>query len=176
MIVPHQIISWPNIRIYLTNVGSKLTSDLEHISQEGTPWLIKQEMAKHTRSLPSGAGLSSLKSPNLPEDGSSPKVTFPSLTFQRILKYTDAYFSTFNVLYPILDHDAFLNDTVTTLLRHGYGEEDTGNAPGLLVFALGEVAVEGTLGKPIMHQTRLRAALGRRHCETSRPRYIQRAT
>jgi hypothetical protein len=71
------------------------------------------------------------------------------LTIQQIKEYTDAYFNTFNILCPILNQDAFTNDVVTRLLREGYADGDPHSVLALMVFALGQVAIEGVYGNPI---------------------------
>ncbi len=147
--VPHMVVLWPSIQDRLINSDSRLTHDLEGITQQGTKWFVRQELDKHPRSLLPAAGLTSVQVARLPDQGYSPRVTFPYLSVQQMVKDTDAYFSTFNVLNPILDYDEFMSDTVTTLVQEGFGEGDTASVLALLVFALGEVAIEGKSGEPI---------------------------
>nr|OQO29272.1 hypothetical protein B0A51_07517 [Rachicladosporium sp. CCFEE 5018] len=145
---PHKVILWPSIYLHLINSGIHAGADLQHILQEGTQWLIKQEMIKHPDPLPSDSGLPSYRM-GAAEDGYSTRTAFPTLTIQLVHEYTDAYFNTFNVLYPMLNHDAFLNDTVARLMRDGYADGDAGAVLALMVFALGQCAKEGVFGKPI---------------------------
>ncbi|KAK6438601.1 hypothetical protein LTR95_005190, partial [Oleoguttula sp. CCFEE 5521] len=146
--VPHKVILWPSIYLHLVNSGIHAATDLQHILQEGTSWLIKQEMTKHPDPLPSDCGLPSYRI-GAADEGYSTRTAFPTLTVQLIHEYTDAYFNTFNVLYPILNQDAFLNDTVARLMRDGYADGDPGAVLALMVFALGQCAKEGVFGKPI---------------------------
>jgi hypothetical protein len=148
--VPHKVILWPSIYIHLINSGNHTASDLQYILQEGTPWFIRLELAKHPKSLPSDLGLQSVRIDTPPSnDGYSARYAFPTLTIQQIQEYTDAYFNTFNVLCPILNHDAFMDDVVARLLREGYADGDCQSVLALMVFALGQVAIEGVFGTPI---------------------------
>jgi hypothetical protein len=148
--VPHKVILWPTIYIHLINSGHHTASDLQYILQEGTPWFIRIELAKHPKPLPFDPGLRSVRIDTPPSnDGFSSRYAFPTLTIQQIKEYTDAYFNTFNILCPILNQDAFTNDVVTRLLREGYADGDPDSVLALMVFALGQVAIEGVYGNPI---------------------------
>ncbi|KAK5133201.1 hypothetical protein LTR08_008036 [Meristemomyces frigidus] len=148
--VPHKIMLWPSIYIHLINSGISAASDLQHILQEGTPWVIKRELSKHPDPLRSDVGL-----PCFPvtlvggNQHRSPNVAFPTLTPQQIQEFSDAYFNTFNVLYPLLNREAFMNNIVARLMREGYGDGDIESVLALLVFALGQVAIEGVFDRPI---------------------------
>ncbi|OQN95427.1 hypothetical protein B0A48_18484 [Cryoendolithus antarcticus] len=145
--VPHKVILWPSIYLYLVNSGMQAATDLQHILQEGTSWLVKREMTKHPDPLAADCRLLSYRI-GAADEGYSTRTAFPSLTIQLIHEYTDAYFNTFNVLYPILNHDAFLDDTVSRLMRDGYADGDPGAVLALMVFALGQCAKEGVFGDP----------------------------
>lgn len=150
--VPHKVILWPTVYIHLINSGIAASSDLQFILQEGTPWFIRQEMAKHPLPLPFDAGLPSVQLTEPSEGGYSSRTAFPTLTLPQIREYTDAYFNTFNVLCPILNQDAFMDDVVTRLVREGYSDGDPSSVLALMVFALGKVAVDGVFGQPILVQ------------------------
>ena len=148
--VPHKVILWPSIYIHLINSGIQATSDLQYVLQEGTPWFIRQEFAKHPNTLPYDVALPQYAlNANLREQGFSSKVAFPTLTIQLIQELCEAYFNTFNVLFPLLNRDAFMNATVAPLLREGYADGDPNAVLALLVFALGQVAIEGVFNRPI---------------------------
>jgi len=150
--VPHKVILWPSIYIHLINSGIGATSDLQFILQEGTPWFIRQEMTKHPLPLPFDAGLPSVQLTEPSEGGYSSRTAFPTLTISQIQEYSDAYFNTFNVLCPILNQDAFMDDVVARLVREGYADGDPSSVLALMVFALGKVAVDGVFGQPISVQ------------------------
>lgn len=148
--VPHRIMLWPGIYIHLLNSGLSAASDLQYILQEGTPWFIKREIAKHPEPLLSNVGLPCFTvDVGSLEHGQASNVAFPTLTIPQIQEYSDAYFNTFNVLYPILDQENFMNGIVARPLREGYGEGDAGSVLALMVFALGKVAIEGVFAGPV---------------------------
>ncbi|KAK4561779.1 hypothetical protein LTR86_004458 [Recurvomyces mirabilis] len=148
--VPHKIMLWPSIYIHLLNSGISAASDLQYVLQEGTPWFIKREMSKHPDPLPFDVGLPcfTMATGNT-EQGRASSVVFPTLGVQQIQELSDAYFNTFNVLYPVLNREAFMNGTMARLLRDGYGDGDSGSVLALLVFALGAVAVDGVFERPV---------------------------
>ena len=74
---------------------------------------------------------------------------FPVLTSDRITKYTNSYFRTFNLLYPVLDHGLFMTNTLAPFLANGFGYGDASSVLALLVFALGQLATDGVSGAPI---------------------------
>ena len=148
--VPHKIVLWPSIYIHLINTGIKATSDLQYVLQEGTPWFIRLEMAKHPTPLASDVALPYFAmNSHLRDQGYASNVAFPTLTIQQIQEQCDAYFNTFNVLFPLLNRDTFMNRTVAPLLRDGYPDGDPDACLALLVFALGQVAIEGVFERPI---------------------------
>ncbi|KAI7673426.1 hypothetical protein KC319_g5056 [Hortaea werneckii] len=148
--VPHKIMLWPSIYIHLINSGISAASDLQYVLQEGTPFIIKRELQKHLSPLPSDAGLPCFAvNVGAAEHGQSSNVAFPTLTVQQIQEYSDAYFNTFNVLYPVLNRESFMNDVVARLLREGYGDGDVDSVLALFVFALGQVALEGVFDRPV---------------------------
>jgi hypothetical protein len=59
-----------------------------------------------------------------------------------------AYFDTFNFLYPFMDRQNFISDTLPKVHSEGF-DGDTESVIALLVFALGELAIEGSLGNPV---------------------------
>ena len=148
--VPHKIILWPCIYIHLINSGIQATNDLQYVLQEGTSWFIRLEMARHPQSLPYDVSLPfySMNS-GLREQGYASNVAFPTLSIQQIQEFCDAYFNTFNILFPLLDRDTFMNGVVAPLLRDGYADGDPKAVLALLVFALGKVAIEGVFERPI---------------------------
>lgn len=149
---PHKVILWPSIYIHLVNSGIKAAGDLQHILQEGTPWFIKQEMAKHPQPLSHEVCLPSYTiHQQSRERGFAANVIFPTLSIQQVNEFTDAYFNTFNVLFPLLNRDSFSNDVLSPIMRDGYGDGDANSVLALLVFALGQLAIEGVFHNPISH-------------------------
>ncbi|KYG40385.1 hypothetical protein M433DRAFT_148429 [Acidomyces richmondensis BFW] len=145
---PHKIMMWPAIYLHLINSGIPAASDLHFVLQEGTTWFVSKELAKHPSPLAWNVSLPCCAVNNTNE-GSPSNVSFPTLTVQKIQMYCDAYFNTFNVLHPLLNRATFMDKTVSRLLRVGYGDGDASSIIALLVYALGQVAVEGVFGNPV---------------------------
>jgi hypothetical protein len=76
------------------------------------------------------------------------RTTFPALTKEAMQNLAKAYFDTFNFIYPFMDRQNFLSDTLTKVYTEGF-DGDTDSVIALLVFALGELAIEGFRGNPI---------------------------
>nr|POE79322.1 hypothetical protein CFP56_07387 [Quercus suber] len=150
---PHKILLWPSIYINLINTGIRASSDMQNILRGGTAWFIKQELARHPDPLRADVGLPCYAVSSTPshsrEGHDSSHVAFPSLTLQSVQEYTDAYFNTFNILFPLLDREVFINEIVSHVLTTGYSDGDAHSVLALMVFALGQVAVEGVFGHPI---------------------------
>lgn len=74
----------------------------------------------------------------------------------------NAYFSTFNGLFPILDREEFVSDVLQVVARTGFGDSDFPSIIALLVFALGSAAEEGTYGLPLMPNSGIRGGTATR--------------
>jgi hypothetical protein len=148
--VPHRVILWPHIRIYLVNSGLLDESELNHIKDMGTPLFIRLELERQTNLLPCTPGLPSIQFGDLISDHSqTTRRVFPAITMQHAREYTEAYFHNFNTLYPILDYASFSEDLVKRALGEGYIDGDPQIVLALMVFALGQVAIDGIRGQPI---------------------------
>ena len=77
------------------------------------------------------------------------RVVFPELTYEIITNYVNHYFSTYNVLFPLVNYKDFSRDVLGLVVRHGFGEGDPESVIALLVVALGKLALEGIYGQPI---------------------------
>lgn len=140
------MLTWPAIKQVLpSNVG-----DLRSLELEGSAFIVR--MQKGT--------------PNLPLDGSLPerpfvgmqtqatratggaRNTFPALTYDAMHQLAMVYFNTFNLLYPFMDRQNFLSDTLGKVHSEGFNG-DTESVIALLVFALGELAQQGLEGVPV---------------------------
>jgi hypothetical protein len=75
-------------------------------------------------------------------------VIFPGVTIEQVNEYSAAYFKTFNVLLPLLETNMFMDGIVARLLQEGYKDDDPESVLALLVFALGQLAIEGVTGHP----------------------------
>jgi len=66
-----------------------------------------------------------------------------------MLKFANLYFSTFNLLYPLLDQEEFVAKVLPAVTARGFGFGDHESIMAFLVFALGAVAEQGTYAEPI---------------------------
>lgn len=116
-------------------------TDLQYIARLGSPWLLQRETSKHHEKLPCNV--------RIPWSTSkSESVIFPGLTVERVHEYSAAYFNTFNVLLPLFDLEIFMGGAVSRLSREGYKDDDPEGVLALLIFALGQLAIEGVVGRP----------------------------
>jgi hypothetical protein len=144
--VSHKVLLWPEVVRHIresgiAEVAAEAISDLQAILKSGSPWLLQRETSEHRVKLPCEITLPFLTT----RTGS---VFFPGLTIQKVDEYTSAYFRTFNTLSPLLDLDLFMDSVVARLLREGYRDDDPESVLALLVFALGQLAIEGVTGRP----------------------------
>lgn len=151
---PHRTVIWPTIYSHLTHAVPDAAEQLASLAEGGTSWLITQELNELRSRLPIDFGLPSVSA----SEGSTPGQTqrsfavgtfFPTLTVDRIRLYTDAYFSTFNAVYPILDERLFTSETLPPLLRDGFRYGDAPSVLALFVLALGQLANDSLTGAPV---------------------------
>lgn len=123
--VPHRIVTWPYIYQGLTSSGIASALDLQSILQEGTAWFVKGDLWKHPDPLPPNIGLySTVLGAEAAKPGRAHVAFFPALTVHEIQTYSDAYFGTFNTLYPLLDEETFKNEVTAVLLQDGLQDGD----------------------------------------------------
>lgn len=122
--VPHKVFLWPSISALIAKTGIPAASDFQRISEMGTPWLVGLEMAKHPRPLSCGHCQSNPRSGCWSDGGGSYNPTSPLLSAKKAREYSDAYFDTFGVLYPMLDQDVFMTEVVARVLQSGFVDGD----------------------------------------------------
>jgi hypothetical protein len=114
----HDVLAWPCIYTNIINSGIIPSSDLQSISKEGGVRFIDDDVLKYTIPLPCIVGLSgSIDDAGKTGHGHLCSVDFATLAPRQVQKYCDAYFNTFNLLYPLLDQEAFMNHAVAKSLR-----------------------------------------------------------
>lgn len=148
--IPHKVLLWPRMYADVLASNTRMALDLPEIIRGGVSWFARTESRKNPSTLPAQLGLPStpINVINRPS-GSSPNVVFPTLTPQQVRQSCDAYFDTFNLLYPILDREYFISHIQETVLSQGYADGDAASVILLLVFALGQVCIDGAAGAPI---------------------------
>lgn len=78
----------------------------------------------------------------------APRVVFPFLTRDMMVNLATAYFDTFNFLYPFMDRQSFFHNILSKVQSEGF-DDDSCSILALLVFALGNLAIEGSRGNPL---------------------------
>lgn len=148
--IPHKVLLWPRIYADVLETGTPMAADLPGILREGISWFARTEAWKNPSSLPSELAL-----PSTPinvvdrPSGSSPNVIFPTLPPPQIRQTCAVYFDTFNLLYPILSREHFVDHVQEKVIAQGHADGDPASVVLLLVYALGQVAVDGESGIPI---------------------------
>jgi hypothetical protein len=144
------MLTWPAISQLLLQTVPSNVGDLNSLRDEGSAFIVR--MQKGTPNLPLDEAL-----PDRPFIGMQTqatratggvRTTFPVLTRDTMLQLATAYFDSFNVIYPFMDRQNFISDTLTRVQTEGF-DGDTDSVVALLVFALGELALEGSDGTPI---------------------------
>lgn len=148
--VPHKILLWPSIYADVVASQTAMALDMQSILREGVHWFARAEARKQPPTLPAGIALPSFAINNSGRpSGSSPNIMFPTLLPEQVHQSSAAYFDTFNLLYPVLDREKFTTNIQDTVLSQGYTDGDAADVLLLLVFALGQVSIEGAQGAPI---------------------------
>lgn len=142
----HKVILWPAVYLCIFGAEASAADDLQYVMQDGTLWLLRLEFKKQ-QAFTCSPHIHRLLSSNNRFHDSRP--VFAGLEIDQIQRLTDAYFNTFNIISPILSREAFVTDTVGPMIRNGYTENDASACLALLVFALGQVAIDGVFGPPI---------------------------
>lgn len=152
----HKMLTWPAIQQMLLAAVPGNLADLQSLEAEGSAFIVR--MQKGTPNLPMddfvpfrpfvGMQMQATRA------AGGPRVTFPDLTYDTMLRLSTAYFDSFNFIYPFMDRQNFISDTLMKVNSEGFNG-DTDSVIALLVFALGEVAMEGSRGNPIdIHRNR----------------------
>lgn len=158
----HKMLTWPAISQLLLQTVPSTVGDLNSLRNEGSAFIVR--MQKGTPNLSLDDTLS--EKPFVGMQTQATRVaggirnTFPDLTRNTMFRLTTAYFDSFNLIYPFMDRQNFISDTLTKVQTEGF-DGDTDSVVALLVFALGELALEGSQGKPIeRHGTRASGVKG----------------
>jgi hypothetical protein len=146
----HKILTWPIIQQALLQALPSNVGDLKTLEQDGTAFLVR--IQKETPNLPLDDGLQERPFVGMQTQATRTaggvRTTFPALTKDVMNNLATAYFDTFNFIYPFMDRQNFLSDTLTKVHSEGF-DGDVESVISLLVFALGELAIDGSRGKPI---------------------------
>ncbi|TVY40986.1 hypothetical protein LOCC1_G003568 [Lachnellula occidentalis] len=158
----HKMLTWPAFSQLLLQTVPSTVGDLNSLRHQGSAFIVR--MQKGTPNLPLDEGLPDrpfvgMQTPATRAAGGV-RTTFPGLTRDTMFRLATAYFDSFNLMYPFMDRQNFISDTLTKVQTEGF-DGDTDSVVALMVFALGELALEGSQGKSIeRHGTRASGVKG----------------
>ncbi|KAH8815239.1 hypothetical protein F5884DRAFT_169964 [Xylogone sp. PMI_703] len=150
-----KILTWPAMQQLLLQAIPSSASELKMLDQEGLVFLNRVHKVTSIPHLPLDEHIQDqpfigMQTPATRMTG-APRSTFPALSPGTMRHLATAYFDTFNFMYPFMDRQTFMSETLSKVLVEGFNG-DTESVIALLVFALGELAIEGIQGKPIGEQ------------------------
>lgn len=145
---PHQVLLWPEVSRVLSEGRPDVKSDLRHLTEGGTPWLVDKTLATITSpgDIPTAVSQDIQSSA---EDRDSARTEHRCLwDAASVRKLIRAYHESFNLLRPILEFERFCKLIQDPLLE-GRSLEDVDMVLLLLVLALGEISITGLTGTPV---------------------------
>jgi hypothetical protein len=144
------MLTWPAIQQLLIQAVPSNVGDMRSLEQEGSAFIVRMHQGQHAlpldESLEERAFVGMQTTATRATGGH--RVTFPWLTREEMQRLADAYFDSFNMMYPFMDRQNFMSDTLAMVQTEGFDGESE-SVLALLVFALGELAIEGVTGVPI---------------------------
>lgn len=150
------VFPWPSVQVLLAGANRATARDLEGILAEGSGWLVRHEMLSETDTLPCDAFLRGSNLHVIRGDKEQARIVFPDLTAEVMDKYTNAYFGSYNLLYPVVDREDFMDGVLPTVKRHGFADGCLQSLLALLVLALGALSCDGATGKPLVQGSGIR--------------------
>lgn len=150
LLTPQKVLLWPAVHELLGSVSSDMQSRVSVLKEHGMNFFARRQLEKHPKPLETSF---SHPNPQVASNsdiaGIAPLPTLASLTLKDAHRAVDMYFGTFNIIFPIVDDRLSLTASMENAFATRF--EDTGpeTIKILLVIALGVVAQEGILGRPI---------------------------
>jgi hypothetical protein len=146
----HKMLTWPAVQKLLQQSLTVNIGDLRSLEAEGPAFIV--QMQQGTPNLPLDELLYDQPFVGMQMQATrvlgGSRVTFPELDYNTMHALATSYFDTFNLIYPFMDRQNFISDTLTKVHTEGFSG-DTDSVIALLVFALGAVATDGVRGDPI---------------------------
>ena len=146
----HKMLTWPAMQqLFLQALPSNI-GDLKILEQEGAAFIVHIEEGAPKLSMDEALAnrpFVGMQSQATRAAGGA-RATFPRLTRDIMHQLATAYFDTFNFIYPFMDRQNFISDTLAKVHTEGFNG-DIDSVIALLIFALGELALEGHHGNPI---------------------------
>jgi hypothetical protein len=143
----HKMLTWPAIKQLLSQSMGKNIGDTMGLEREGSAFIVR--LHKGSPNLPLDELV--LDQPFVGMHSQATRTTggscvaFPGLDYSTMLQLSTAYFDTFNGVYPFMDQQIFLQDTMARVWFEGFNG-DTDSVIALLVFALGQLAIDDQRG------------------------------
>jgi hypothetical protein len=146
----HKMLTWPAVQQALQPMLNANVEDLQTLEAEGSAFVVRMQQGLPLLPLNElmfdqpflGMQMQSTRA------AGGARVTFPDLDYNIMHQLATAYFDSFNLLYPFMDRQNFLSDTMTKVHTEGFNG-DVDSVIALLIFALGAVASDGARGDPI---------------------------
>lgn len=148
----HKMLAWPVVQQLLESFIPKPSSH----APQGGPANLEFPLRLNDQPLPN-YGLESLNSSRpsmgihqLQVSGSLHELPLSptSLNWETLKRLSKNFFDTFNLMFPIIDRDAFNNNILPDIVSEGLEDSMKGTL-ACLVFALGDVAYSGSQGIPL---------------------------
>ncbi|KAI9053432.1 hypothetical protein LZ554_002390 [Drepanopeziza brunnea f. sp. 'monogermtubi'] len=155
----HKILNWPAFQQLLLQVLPS-SGDMKVVDNDGKNFIVS--MCNTQVPLPLDEQLQERPFIGMQTQATrtsgGPRITFPALTRDTMHRLTAAYFDTFNFLYPFMDRRTFESDTLAKVCSEGF-DGDVDSVIALMVFCLGEVAIESLTGVPIAEVNGLKSGI-----------------
>lgn len=146
----HRILTWPAIQDLIQQTQAGSIGDLQNLEVDGSAFLVRLQRESQIIPLHEHLVDQPFLGMQMQETRKSGgvRVTFPDLDYNTMHGLATFYFDTFNLIYPFMDRQNFISDTLTKVHSEGF-DGDADSVIALLVFALGELAQQGMRGEPI---------------------------
>jgi hypothetical protein len=141
---------WPAIQGLLRQGIRVSGGELRNLELDGSAYLV--QLQKGSPIIPLDENL--INQPfvgmqmQATRESGGPRVTFQDLNYNTMHDLATSYFDTFNLIYPFMDRQNFISDTLAKVHSEGFNG-DADSVIALLIFALGELAIQSIRGGPI---------------------------
>lgn len=142
---PHKVILWPAIHSRLRAAGVSGLDIIIHNVLGGSPWLLRLDPMRFTERTPIAPSI-----PTRPELPSSTAAGIPhyaeqvpELLEENLIDYSNAYFDSYNVLFPVFERKSFMENRLPVVVRRGFGYDDPDATIVLGIAALGKMVDKG---------------------------------
>jgi hypothetical protein len=144
----HKILAWPAMQQLLFQALVADIGDLKSLEQSGPVFITRMEEGMSKLAVDESLQETSIFSMQSQESRTTggARAIFPQLTRDMIDELATVYFDTFNLIYPFMDRQNFVSNTLAKVHTEGF-KSDVDSVIALLIFALGEMAIDGSRGR-----------------------------